>query len=57
MYGIVIGFAAPVVTTGKEGDKLARNNTEHAYGTPFVRAVMPHHLPQTTGKISKTGKA
>jgi hypothetical protein len=37
------------VTTGKEKNKLIRNSTEHAYGTPFVRAVLPHHSASATG--------
>lgn len=39
------GPSAPVATGGKDkgNSKVARQSVEHAYGSPFVRAVLPHH--------------
>jgi len=44
------GPSTPLVTTGreKESGKLMRHSTEHAYGTAYVRSVMPHHTDKVT---------
>jgi len=49
------GTAAPVVTTGREKEKLMRQSPQTAYGQPFVRAVMPHHSVNANGVSTAAG--